>query len=170
MHRQHMYRWFVLGLVVILAAGLWPAASAYGSRDSIHGVAARRPAVQTMRLTAYLLVGEEVDLGAPGNSVGDQFLFSGRLETATGRRVGRINGYCVITDARRNAGPCTMTASLRNGQITIQGEQRGIPNPRTVKNAITGGTGRYRAARGEVVQRFVTPPIREMTFRLILRP
>lgn len=167
---QRAVRWVVLGVVVILAVALWPAAWALGSQDTARSVAARRPAVQTMRLTAYLLVGEEIDLGAPGRSVGDQFVFSGRLENASGKRVGRINGYCVISDLKRNAGPCTMTASLRGGQITTEGEQRAIPTPRTAKNAVTGGTGQYRAARGEVVQRFVTPPLRELTLRLTLQP
>ena len=127
---------------------------------------------RTIHVVAQLTTGVELDLGKKGPSPGDQFIFSGRLESpgAAARRVGRIEGYCVLANLKRNAGECTMTATLAGGQISVQGEQAGIPNPATATNAIAGGTGAFRRARGEVIQRFVSPPVRDLTFRLILQP
>lgn len=95
---------------------------------------------RTIRVEAQLQVGEELDLGAPGRSVGDQFIFSGNLlsKRPADRVVGRMGGYCVITDLGRNSGQCLITAVLAGGQITVQGEQLGIPTPSPVTNAKIG--------------------------------
>lgn len=122
---------------------------------------------RTIRVEARLHVGEELDLGGTGRSVGDQFIFSGDLVSTEGpgeRFVGRFSGFCVITDLERNAGQCSSTALLPKGQITIQGEQAGIPVPSPVVNAITGGTGAFRKARGQVTQRVLTPATWHLTF------
>ncbi len=128
---------------------------------------------RTIRVEARLQVGEELDLGATGRSVGDQFLFSGNLVSTEGtegseeRFVGRFGGFCVITDLERNAGQCSSTAVLPEGQITVQGEQAGIPVPGPVVNAITGGTGEFRKARGQVTQRVLTPATWQLTFEVL---
>ncbi|WP_149551538.1 dirigent protein [Streptomyces marokkonensis] len=124
---------------------------------------------RTIHVEARLHVGEELDLGATGRSVGDQFVFSGNLTSTEGREeriVGRIGGFCVITDLERNAGQCASTAVLPEGQITVQGEQAGIPVPAPVVNAITGGTGEFRTAHGQVMQRVLTPATWQLTFEL----
>ncbi|MFH0245728.1 hypothetical protein ACGRHY_25675 [Streptomyces sp. HK10] len=124
---------------------------------------------RTIRVEARLQVGEELDLGATGRSVGDQFVFSGNLVSAEGpeeRSVGRFGGFCVITDLERNAGQCSSTAVLPEGQITVQGEQTGIPAPVPAVNAITGGTGGFRKARGQVTQRVLTPAAWQLVFEV----
>ncbi|MFH9616092.1 dirigent protein [Streptomyces pratensis] len=124
---------------------------------------------RTIRVEARLQVGEELDLGATGRSIGDQFIFSGNLVSTGGpeeRSVGRFGGFCVITDLERNAGQCSSTAMLPEGQITVQGEQAGIPAPRTVVSAITGGTGDFRKARGQMTQRVLTPATWQLTFEV----
>ncbi|MEY7974793.1 dirigent protein [Streptomyces pilosus] len=124
---------------------------------------------RVIHVEARLRVGEELDLGAVGRSVGDQFVFSGNLMSTEGREerlVGRIGGFCVITDLERNAGQCASTAVLPEGQITVQGEQAGIPVPVTVVNAVTGGTGEFRRAHGQVMQRVLTPATWQLTFEL----
>ncbi|MFD5491369.1 hypothetical protein ACFWH4_00145 [Streptomyces sp. NPDC127091] len=139
------------------------------------GTAAPHPAdgssakSRTLRVEARLHVGEELDLGAPGRSVGDQFLFSGDLVSTEGpeeRFAGRFSGSCALTDLERDAGPCSSTAVLPEGQITVQGEQTGIPVPSPVVNAITGGTGEFRKARGQVAQRVLTPATWHLTFEV----
>ncbi|CAL9658352.1 dirigent protein [Streptomyces sp. Tu 3180] len=122
---------------------------------------------RTIRVEARLQVGEEIDLGATGRSVGDQFVFSGNLVSTEGpgeRLVGRVGGFCVLTRLERNAGQCVSTAVLPEGQITVQGEQTGIPVPSPVLNAITGGTGEFRRAHGQVMQRVLTPATWQLTF------
>ncbi|MEV5935067.1 dirigent protein [Streptomyces sp. NPDC093250] len=124
---------------------------------------------RAIHVEARLNVGEELDLGAAGRSVGDQFVFSGNLTSTEGRKervVGRIGGFCVITDLERNAGQCASTAVLPEGQITVQGQQVGIPAPVPVVNAITGGTGEFHRARGQVMQRVLTPATWQLTFEL----
>ncbi|MEU6522958.1 hypothetical protein ABZ892_08920 [Streptomyces sp. NPDC046924] len=125
---------------------------------------------RTLRVEARLQVGEELDLGATGRSVGDQFLFGGNLVSTEGpeeRFVGRFGGSCVLTDLERNAGQCSSTAVLPEGQITVQGEQAGIPVPGPVVNAITGGTGEFREAHGQVIQRVLTPATWHLTFEVL---
>lgn len=124
---------------------------------------------RTISVEAQLQVGEELDLGATGRSVGDQFIFSGNLVSVEGpeeRPVGRFGGFCVITELERNAGQCSSTAVLPEGQITVQGEQTGIPTPSPVVNAITGGTGEFRKARGQVTQEVLTPSTWKLTFEV----
>ncbi|MDT0343618.1 allene oxide cyclase barrel-like domain-containing protein [Streptomyces litchfieldiae] len=124
---------------------------------------------RTIRVETNLRVSEELDLGASGRSVGDQFIFSGDLlsvEDSDGSTVGTIGGYCVITEVERNAGQCSLTAVLDGGQITVQGEQEGIPTPSAVTNAITGGTGEFRNAQGEMALEFQTPVVWRLTFTL----
>lgn len=124
---------------------------------------------RTIRVEARLQVGEELDLGATGRSVGDQFVFNGNLVSTEGpeeRFVGRFGGLCVVTDLERNAGQCSSTAVLPEGQVTVQGEQAGIPVPSPVANAITGGTGEFREARGQVTQRVLTSAAWQLTFEV----
>lgn len=124
---------------------------------------------RTIRVEARLQVGEELDLGATGRSVGDQFIFSGNLVSTEGpeeRFVGRFGGFCVIINLERNAGQCSSTAVLPEGQITVQGEQAGIPVPSPVVNTITGGTGEFRKARGQVTQRVLTSATWQHTFEI----
>ncbi|MEV5457536.1 hypothetical protein AB0L17_04410 [Streptomyces cellulosae] len=121
-------------------------------------------------MEARLSVGEELDLGAAGRSVGDQFVFGGDLTSTEGgeeRVVGSIGGFCVITGLERNAGQCVSTAVLPEGQITVQGEQAGIPAPGPVVNAVTGGTGAFRRTHGQVTQRVLTPATWQLTFELL---
>jgi allene oxide cyclase-like protein len=104
--------------------------------------------------------GEEVDLdlGAPGPSVGDRFVLSGdvfRNDEPAG--VGGLECVTLLfTPGPDPAGEpnaltdqCYATLSLPEGQITVQGlVDRTGPVPVTL--AVTGGTGRYRNAHGEL--------------------
>ena len=64
---------------------------------------------------------------------------------------------------------CIATAELPRGQITTQAlltfseETEGKPE----EFAITGGTGRYRTAHGEVIVREVSETEDSLTFRII---
>lgn len=134
------------------------------------GDASQSPALtgrRTIRVQANLQVGEELDLGAQGRSVGDQFVFSGTLRSRQDdRQVGRVGGFCVVNDLQRNAGECSLTAVLDGAQLAIQGEQAGIPTPERATNAITGGTGRFRNAHGQMTLRALTPSTWNLTFHV----
>lgn len=98
------------------------------------------------------------DVGKNGFSVGDTFTFSESV-TQNGKRVGFAGGFCTEIRVTResNSQQCLVTASLPAGQFTLQGiatYSASSPNTGTVTYAITGGTGTYRTARGQVT---VTP-------------
>ncbi|MBA2456352.1 MAG: hypothetical protein H0V48_07440 [Nocardioidaceae bacterium] len=94
------------------------------------------------------------DVGPRGPSDGDSFSFSENL-FSKGDRVGRDNGACTVTRAKKNAvtAHCVVTLELRGrGLITIQGPltfKRGAGSPDTTL-AITGGTRQYAGAAGSV--------------------
>ena len=100
----------------------------------------------------------DLDLGATGPSIGGRFIFSGNL-VRNGKGIGVGAGDCVIVLFRQGPDPegepealtdqCVATLSLPKGQITAQGlVDRTGPLP--IRLAITGGTGAYRTAHGEV--------------------
>ena len=63
---------------------------------------------------------------------------------------------------------CVVTAELPKGQIAAQGLVTFLAateEPSTV--AITGGTGRYRTAHGELTLREITDTVDSLRFRII---
>jgi hypothetical protein len=91
-----------------------------------------------------------LDLGEKGESLGDQFIFHDVLRQA-GERVGHDGGVCTLTSVDQSQAQCLVTAWLAEGQITIQGliVESGEFPARFVF-AVTGGTGQYVGASGEV--------------------
>lgn len=93
------------------------------------------------------------DGGAPGPGVGDRLIFSADLFDAEDRKVGRDGADCVVVRIDRSQPApleqqiveCMVTVELPDGQITFQGLAQGTEN----HFAVTGGTGKYRRARGE---------------------
>ena len=107
-----------------------------------------------------------VDVGEPGFSLGDSFVFTSDL-TKHGRLVGHTGVVCTITSTAREESQCVGTARLRSGQITIQGLVAG--EPEVFEFAITGGTGAYTGAEGTLVVKEIpdTDPTQELlTFYL----
>ena len=101
-----------------------------------------------------------IDSGAPGPSIGDRLVFSNPIFDTDGQRIGRDGADCVIVridatepPARQQVVQCTISVQLADGQITVQGLAQGTEN----YFAVTGGTGAYREARGEVLARDITP-------------
>ena len=90
-----------------------------------------------------------IDAGEKGDSLGDQFIFHDVLRQG-GERVGHDGGVCTVTSVEGHA-QCLVTAWLPAGQITVQGliVETGQTPERFVL-AVTGGTGQYEGASGEV--------------------
>jgi hypothetical protein len=87
------------------------------------------------------------DLGAKGDSVGDVLTFANDIYDATNKTlIGHDNGWCVRTVAGQSW-ECFWTTLLDKGQITVEGPY--YDNKDSVL-AITGGTGAYASARGEM--------------------
>jgi hypothetical protein len=119
---------------------------------------------RTLRLVATEIQFDFLDLGAPGPSLGDEFVFSETL-SRHGRDVGESGGVCTATHVTPPYDVltfhCVATLSLRRGQITLQGliEIQGEDDPGPFTVAITGGTGAFRGAGGEAVIREVSPTV-----------
>jgi hypothetical protein len=121
-----------------------------------------------IRLIAKSVVAETLDLGDKGESVGDQEIFSDDLYWA-GKKVGTLDGSCTTTRARATFAMlnCTVTLTLPNGQITLQGAVRFDRNfTGKFFIAITGGTGDYDTAQGQVKVEFVTDTRTKLTVML----
>jgi len=144
----------------LIAAGVMAtgAASGASSSDERHG--------QVILLTTKQVRQGFVDHGAPGFSEDDQFVFSNDLYSG-GQRVGEDAGTCTVTRIAAGGAVtlhCLGTNSLPGGQISVQG----IAAPgEPFELAITGGTGRYSKARGQVFGENTSPT--EMRIRLVLR-
>jgi hypothetical protein len=92
----------------------------------------------------------------PGDHIGEFLVQSGTLADHTGRTIGRFGVHILGTTVATNNPPevqLTGTLSLPTGQITFQGIEEPAADGATV--AITGGTGRYRHARGELRYRSI---------------
>src|SRR6476661_2540684 len=85
------------------------------------------------------------DTGAAGDSVGDILTFANDLfDAANAQKVGTDQGYCLRVVAGASY-ECTWTSFLPGGQIVVSGP---FYDAKDSTLAITGGTGRYRNARG----------------------
>jgi hypothetical protein len=137
------------------------------------GAAAKAKGEQMLRVVGDTTQSEFLDLGAPGPSLGDEFVFSETL-SRRGHDVGTAGGVCTATEVTPPYDVITMhcvaTLDLARGQITLQGlvefQSEGVPEPFTV--AITGGTGAYFGAGGEARIRPVTEDREIYKLRFIL--
>ena len=96
-----------------------------------------------------------VDTGAPGPSVGDVAVARDDVLREDGSKAGTFRQVCTLVDLV--GGPftstfeCTGSIALKDGTITMEGPF--VPSAPESVAAITGGTGAYKTARGEVVVR-----------------
>ena len=161
----------ILGAVIaVVALGVGAVSPALGS--SSHGSASTSSghADKTIRVVAvFTEFDPNIDLGAPGFSLGDEVVFSGNL-LRNGEQAGRVGVVCTFVstqNADRVEAQCPATATLPGGQITIQGVI--VNRALNWTLPITGGSGRYDRARGQVVSRDISTPTQpqvELTFHL----
>lgn len=79
---------------------------------------------------------------------GDPLTFTNPVFNAANRaRVGHDEGFCMRLNLHTGAWECLWTTFLRHGQITVQGPYYDTHNSVL---SITGGTGAYRDARGQM--------------------
>jgi hypothetical protein len=87
------------------------------------------------------------DTGAQGDSIGDILTFTNEIYDKDNKNVvGQDNGWCVRT-ASGKAWECFWTLVLKDGQITVEGP---FYDKGDSVLAVTGGTGAYLGARGEM--------------------
>lgn len=160
---------FKVGAIVacLLAIGGATFASA-GAHDAEGG-----GSVHTLHVVAKEVDSTFIDLGDADFSVGDQFAFTNDL-FGGGKKIGEDGGLCIVTRLTADGAStwkCLGSNVLPGGQITVQGLVTYGPDEEIATDpylfAITGGTGRYLEADGEVRIEEVSATKLRATFRIV---
>lgn len=108
-----------------------------------------RPAGSTITVVEHANTDTEVPVAPGGKDVkGDILTFVNPVFNAADKvRVGHDEGFCTRLDVKQGIWECLWTTFLKGGQITVQGPFYDTKNSTL---AITGGTGAYRNARGQM--------------------
>jgi allene oxide cyclase-like protein len=159
------------GVALLLAVASITLTSASSSATSRSSVSDDRD-VQVLHLTAVAVSEAFLDLDGSGGqdvTIGDQFMFSSDLFRGS-KKIGFDGGFCTLVRLPALL-ECVGTNSLPGGQLTAQGLLDYGPDfdsEGPFHLAITGGTGRYKTAHGEVRVIDRLPPERDsLTFRII---
>jgi hypothetical protein len=157
------------GAVALLLAVVASITVASASSSSTGSSATNKGEVEVIRVIAVDVQDAFLDLGEPGESLGDQSVFSQDL-FRQGEKVGEGGVVCTLVRVEPGVSAtvqCVATAELPRGQITVQGLLTFTDGPSTFRLAITGGTGRYRTAHGVAIVEEVSATEERITFRII---
>jgi allene oxide cyclase len=133
---------FVIALVlaVVLTASLSLVLSTGSARQST-----------TIHVIEHVDTDLVTDTGAEGDSLGDILTFANPIyDEADAEQVGTDQGFCVRVVVGE-AWECMWTTFLADGQITVEGP---FYDTKESTFAITGGTGAYQNARGQMQLKF----------------
>jgi hypothetical protein len=106
------------------------------------------PSKTTLKVVERATTDTVADIAPEGDSVGDVLGFANEVfDEGNQNKVGTDNGSCVRTAAGA-AWECIWTLTLADGQLTVEGPFLDAGDSTL---AITGGTGAYAQARGEML-------------------
>jgi allene oxide cyclase len=102
--------------------------------------------------TVHVIEHANTDTEAPGvngkDVKGNILTFNNPVfDTANKKQVGHDEGFCVRLQPKLGIWECLWTTFLKGGQITVQGP---FYDTRNSTLSITGGTGAYEGARGQM--------------------
>jgi hypothetical protein len=101
----------------------------------------------TLTVVEHAATDAVTDTGAPGDSAGDLLSFANPVfDAANKTQVGTDQGFCIRTEVGKSW-ECYWTITLAGGQITVEGP---FLDKGDSVLAITGGTGKYANARGQM--------------------
>ncbi|MBI3762491.1 MAG: dirigent protein [Chloroflexi bacterium] len=101
----------------------------------------------TLHVVEHANTDTVVDIGPQGDSLGDVLAFANPVfDENNQKEVGSDNGQCIRT-AVPGAWECFWTITLADGQLTVEGP---FYDTKDSVLAITGGTGAYSGARGQM--------------------
>jgi hypothetical protein len=152
---RHITRRVLSSLLAIGALGL--AGSAYASGSDAPAGVDKHGHDRTIRLvetspTPQLTV---IDLDKPGLSRGDHIVVRDGVARPDGGAPGDLRQDCTPIDVGANIPTstfeCVGSIALPEGTLIIQGPF--VPGSPEQAQAVTGGTGQYRAARGDAIVR-----------------
>jgi Dirigent-like protein len=142
---------FVAVGVVSLASTMWSCADNAQAEESW---------TLTTIADARSGIASPVDLGAPGDSPGDMFVFDQPLLNAAQENIGSNSGFCIRTLPGQFS-ECQWTLTMADGTITVAGREA-ESGPSSIP--IVGGTGAYEGASGVLL----TTPNGDRTFTQVL--
>jgi hypothetical protein len=153
-------------VVAVAAASIIVAISAASDGSAVEGP-------RTMTLSSPFNGGKtrHVDLGKKGIGVGDVFFTTGaplRDETA-GRRIGKLDAIeTIVSPSHDGTVSQVVTIRLHEGTILVQNIIRHSDHPNAW--AVTGGTGVYADARGQMTEVAEDEQRKVTIFKLELLP
>jgi hypothetical protein len=110
-----------------------------------------------LRFRAPAATVHDIDLGDPGKTSGDLYVFAGRLTDDHGHTIGRVRGAqtSIVLEDGAETVQLYATYELRRGSVVIGGlsqypldQTNNTIAGRTYVRSLLGGTGRYLGARG----------------------
>jgi hypothetical protein len=161
-----------LAAVVIACAELVTATSAAaatagpGSNPVPRTTAGRTAADATSGQTIHLVARETQRKFLSEGGFGDQEIFRGILDNASGTtQVGIFAGTLTSVSSHDVVNLATVDLQLPGGQVTVQGFFFGTQS--RIVHAITGGTGSYTGTRREFSFTSPSPGVLDMTLTLL---
>jgi hypothetical protein len=141
MHKRNLVLGLLIAVAAVILAGSVALAGTRHHGDGHKGKGHGKKIVVVERATTDTTI----DNGAAGDSIGDLLAFGNEVFDKTNtKKVGTDQGSCVRT-VPGTAFECSWTTFLPGGQIVVQGPFLDAGDSTL---AITGGTGRYKNARG----------------------
>jgi allene oxide cyclase len=109
------------------------------------GAGSKGSSPKTLTVVEHATTDTTTDTGASGDSAGDLLTFGNDVfDAKDAKKAGTDQGSCIRVVPGVSY-ECTWTTLLPGGQITVEGP---FYDKKNSTLAITGGTGRYRNARG----------------------
>ncbi|HET9103132.1 MAG TPA: dirigent protein [Solirubrobacteraceae bacterium] len=103
---------------------------------------------RTVHVIEHANTDDEIPTGGGKDVKGNILTFVNPIYNAANtRQVGHDEGFCTRLDPQKGVWECLWTTFVNGGQITVQGP---FYDTRNSTLAITGGTGPYRNARGQM--------------------
>ena len=128
--------------------------------DEVEADGTPAPAIE-IELDADVIVVERalsdtlIDLGEPGETIGDMNVFANPIYDETNTtQIGSNQGFCILTNPGV-AFECSWTLFLEDGQLTVQGPVNADGSNSFL--TITGGTGAYAGVSGQMLFETLDP-------------
>ncbi len=135
-------------VIVAVAAFAFAAWVVIGAPRSANAAKTRTSSGTVVHVIEHAVTDTVVHSGGPGDVTGNLLTWHNKVyDPANTKQVGTDQGSCVRIAPAEGSWECNWTTFLAGGQITVEGPYY---DTRNSVLAITGGTGEYRDARGQM--------------------
>jgi allene oxide cyclase len=134
-------------VVAVAASGIAVSQAQASTGNHHHKPAAAHHATGTFTVVEHADTDTVVDTGVKGDSLGDVLAFGNPIYTANNKtKIGKDQGSCIRTVVGA-AWECSWTLTLAKGSLVVEGPFYDTSDSNL---AITGGTGAWAGARGQM--------------------